>query len=81
MTSSANVSTGGPVSPKGPGLWPPGVALGGLFMAASFAALFGCFINNYLNRPPSPAEELAINNAAMTPNQAMPTGEPRRVQP
>ncbi len=55
---------------KGPplfGLPFAGVAFGALWIAGAFAALFTCFLNNYLNRAPVPAIELAIANAATTP--------------
>jgi hypothetical protein len=55
---------------KGPplyGLPLGGVAFGALWIAGAFAALFTCFINNYLNRASVPATELAIANAALAP--------------
>jgi hypothetical protein len=58
---------------KGPplfGLPFGGVAFGALWIAGAFAALFGCFISNYLNRPTAPALELAIANAALAPAEA-----------
>lgn len=66
---------------KGPplfGLPVAGVGFGALWIAGAFAALFTCFLNNYLNRPSVPAIELPIANAALAPAES-----PRRpnVQP
>ena len=55
---------------KGPplfGLPFGGVALGALWIAGAFASLFYCFVSNYINKAPVPAEELAIANAALSP--------------
>jgi hypothetical protein len=56
-----------PYNQPGPGLWMPGVALGGVCLLAAFAALFGCFAVNFFARPPMPGEELEISNAALAP--------------
>lgn len=63
---SANAPTWQPdPTPPRPNLPPLGVLFGMLWVAGAFAALFGCFINNYMNTPPVPSDELAITNAAM----------------
>lgn len=54
-----------PYNTPGPGLWMPGVAMGGLWLAAAFLMLFGCFAVNFFARPPMPQEELQISNAAL----------------
>ena len=53
---------------KGPplfGLPFGGVAFGALWITGAFAALFYCFVTNYMNKPSVPVLELAIANAAM----------------
>jgi hypothetical protein len=58
---------------KGPplfGLPFGGVAFGALWIAGAFAALLGCFVSNYRNKPGNIPEELAISNAALAHGEA-----------
>jgi hypothetical protein len=56
---------------KGPplfGLPFGGVAFGALWLLGAFSALFYCFASNYMNKASVPAVELAIANAALSPD-------------
>jgi len=56
---------------KGPPLYGlpfGGVAFGALWIVGAFATLFYCFASNYMNKASVPVQELAIANAAMSPD-------------
>ncbi len=79
---SVYASSGQPNHPTPrPDLPLPGVLLGLVWVAAAFASLFYCFAYNHANKPPVPAEELAIANAAIAQHADHGAGEPHPAQP
>jgi hypothetical protein len=62
-----------------PGLWvsPPSFIFGCLWIAGAFAIFVYTFVSNYQNKPVSPAEEMAISSAALSPQHATAPTSPR----